>query len=212
LEDHYGDMDFKVAGTSAGITALQLDIKVEGLTEEILKKALYQAKEGRQFIMGEMNKTLSASRSELSDVAPKIEFITINPEKVGVLIGPGGKMIKRMEEETGATIFVTDGTNGQVSISAKSKESLEHAKKMIIGLTKEVEAGEIYQGKVVKIMPFGAFIELVPGKEGLLHISKISKQRIENVEDVLSVGEIIEVVVREIDGQNRINLAAVNPK
>lgn len=212
LEDHYGDMDFKVAGTPNGITALQLDIKVEGLTEEILTKALYQAKEGRMHIMGEMNKALNAPRTEVSSEAPKIEFISINPEKVGLLIGPGGKMIKRLEEETGATIIVTDGTTGQVSIAAKNKEALDRTKNMIQVLVKDVEVGDIYEGKVVKITTFGAFIELVPGKEGLLHISKISKERVNRVEDVLSVGELIEVQVKEIDNQHRVNLVPVNLK
>ena len=210
LEDHYGDMDFKVAGTSEGVTALQLDIKVGGLSEEILQKALYQAKQGRSHILGKMIEVLSQPRAELSETAPKIGFIQIDPTKVGLVIGPGGKMIRKIEEETKATIIITDGTTGQVSISAKSQEHLDKAKRMIYLLTKEVEAGEEYEAKITRIMNFGAFAEILPGKEGLLHISTLSRSRINNVEDVLTTGQILNVRVREVDSQNRINLEPVN--
>jgi polyribonucleotide nucleotidyltransferase len=211
LEDHYGDMDFKVAGTKDGITALQLDIKVGGLSYEILKNALAQANTGRLHILSEMNKVLSEPRSEVSPNAPKIEFITIDPEKVGLVIGPGGKMIRKIEEESGASVIITDGTSGQVSISAGSADILNKAKKMILALTKEVEADEVYDGKVVRITNFGAFVELLPGKDGLLHISVISKRRLNKVEDALSVGDTIAVRVKEIDKQNRVSLVPVEP-
>ncbi len=210
LEDHYGDMDFKVAGTSEGVTALQLDIKVGGLSEEILQKALYQAKQGRSHILGKMIEVISQPRAELSETAPKIGFIQIDPTKVGLVIGPGGKMIRKIEEETKATIIITDGTTGQVSISAKSQEHLDKAKRMIYLLTKEVEAGEEYEAKITRIMNFGAFAEILPGKEGLLHISTLSRSRINNVEDVLTTGQVLNVRVREVDSQNRINLEPVN--
>lgn len=210
LEDHYGDMDFKVAGTSEGVTALQLDIKVGGLSEEILQKALYQAKQGRSHILGKMIEVISQPRAELSETAPKIGFIQIDPAKVGLVIGPGGKMIRKIEEETKATIIITDGTTGQVSISAKSQEHLDKAKRMIYLLTKEVEAGEEYEAKITRIMNFGAFAEILPGKEGLLHISTLSRSRINNVEDVLTTGQVLNVRVREVDSQNRINLEPVN--
>jgi polyribonucleotide nucleotidyltransferase len=210
LEDHYGDMDFKVAGTADGITALQLDIKVAGLSNEILKNALSQAKEGRLYILDKMVQAISAPREELSAKAPKIGSITIDPEKVGLVIGPGGKMIRRIEEESGATVVVKDGDTGNVSIAAKSQESLDKAKNMIYILTKELVAGDIFEGKVSRVTNFGAFVEILPGKDGLLHISKISKNRIEKVEDVLNVGDLIKVKINEIDKQNRINLVPVD--
>ncbi|MFC1752834.1 polyribonucleotide nucleotidyltransferase [Thermoproteota archaeon] len=211
LEDHYGDMDFKVAGTSKGITALQLDIKVSGLTKDILKQALTQANAGRLFILSKMDQTIAVPREKLSPNAPQIEYISIDPEKVGMVIGPGGKMIRSIEEATNANIVITDGTSGSVCIFAENFDSLEKAKNMIIMLVKEVEAGEVYEGRVTKIMNFGAFVELVPGKEGLMHISTLSKRRVNHVEDVLEVGQIVTVKVKEIDSQNRINLVPLNP-
>lgn len=210
LEDHYGDMDFKVAGTSKGITALQLDIKIGGLTNAILTDALNQAKEGRAFILQKMNDVMSAARSELNKNAPKIEFISIDPEKVGIVIGPGGKMIRKIEEETGCEVIVTDGSIGQVSIAGPKSENVEKARAMIVGLTRDVQVGDIYDGKVVKITTFGAFIELVPGKEALLHISKMAKRRLERVEEVMAVGDIINVEVQGIDNQNRVSLVPHN--
>ncbi|MFC1771351.1 polyribonucleotide nucleotidyltransferase [Candidatus Margulisiibacteriota bacterium] len=210
LEDHYGDMDFKVAGTANGITALQLDMKVSGISYEIVQKALDQAKVGRLHILSTMTNVIKEPRAEVSENAPKIELITIDPEKVGTIIGPGGKTIRNIEEETGASVIVTDGTNGEVSISAKNKETLDKAKNWILSLVKEIEVGEVYDGKVVRITTFGAFVELVPGKDGLLHISAISKERINKVEDVLSVGEIISVRVKDIDKQNRVSLERGN--
>ncbi|MFC1617102.1 polyribonucleotide nucleotidyltransferase [Candidatus Margulisiibacteriota bacterium] len=210
LEDHYGDMDFKVAGTKDGVTALQLDIKVAGLTEEILKTALMQAQKGRLEILDKMNSVMDKSREELSPYAPKIEFITINPAKVGLVIGPGGKMIRRLEEESGASIIITDGDTGQVSISTPDSASMEKAKNMIQILVKDVEIGDVYEGKVVKITNFGAFVELVPGTEALLHISAISKERVNNVEDVLKVGQIVTVKVKGIDDQKRVSLTMID--
>ncbi len=211
LEDHYGDMDFKVAGTAKGITALQLDIKVSGLSEPILRQALAQAKDGRLHILSKMTQVIQAPRDTIAPNAPKIEYIQIDPEKVGLLIGPGGKMIRKIEEDTKASVIVSDGTSGQVCISAKNKECLDHAKAVIQSLVKNIEAGEEYNGKVVKIAAFGAFIELTPGKDGLIHISALSKRRVERVEDLLSVGQIIPVRVKEIDAQHRINLVPVTP-
>lgn len=209
LEDHYGDMDFKVAGTEKGITALQLDIKIAGLSDEILTKSLEQARQGRLHILDKMNAAISAPRTSLSDNAPQIEMIKINPDKVGLVIGPGGKMIKKIEEDSGAAVYVTDGDKGEVSISAKSSKSLQLAKSIITALVKEIEVGEVYDGKVVKTTNFGAFVELLPGKEGLIHISKLSRERIENVEDVVKTGDPIKVKVNAIDNQNRINLVPV---
>ncbi len=182
---------------------------VSGLSEKILKEALGQAKVGRQHILSRMLTVIDASRGVVSPNAPKIEHIMVDPEKVGLIIGPGGKMIRKIEEESGASVTVSDGTAGQVCISAVNQDSLNTAKRMILSLTKSVEAGEQYTGRVTKIMAFGAFIEVLPGKEGLMHISTMTNKRLSSVDDVLSVGQVLEVRVREIDGQNRINLVPV---
>lgn len=209
LEDHYGDMDFKVAGTEKGITALQLDIKVAGLSEKILEEALAQAKTGRLHILSKMLEVLPNTRGVVAANAPKIEYIMVDPEKVGAIIGPGGKMIRKIEEQSGASVTVSDGTSGQVCVSALNQESLDAAKKMIFALAKNVEPGEVYEGKVIKIMPFGAFVEVLPGKEGLMHISTLTNKRLATVDEVLRVGQVVSVRVREIDQQNRINLVPV---
>ena len=206
LEDHYGDMDFKVAGTKDGVTALQLDIKIAGLSKEILKHALSEAHKARFSILDTMNETIHEAREEMSSNAPRIHLMTIDPEKVGTLIGSGGKTIRSIEESTGASVAVLDGSKGEVSISSKNGDVLEKAIKIVTSITKDPEVGEEYEGKVVKIVSFGAFIEICPGKEGLLHISKIAKERVENVEDHLSEGDKIDVKVEKIDNQNRINL------
>lgn len=206
LEDHYGDMDFKVAGTKKGITALQLDIKIAGLSQQILKESLSQAMHGRHFILDEMNQVIAMPRETVSENAPKIDTFNINPEKVGVVIGPGGKMIRKIEEISGATVSVSDGNKGEVTVAAANQESLSKAKDFIIGLVRDPEVGDSFKGKVIKTATFGAFIELLPGKEGLLHISKISKERVENVEDYLNVGDDIDVKIEKIDNQNRISL------
>jgi len=206
LEDHYGDMDFKVAGTKDGITALQLDIKVSGLSKEILENALAQAKEGRLYILDKMNTVIDAPRRELNDNAPKMHSIFIDPSKIGAVIGTGGKVIRSIESESGATVTIKEGDTGEIIVSAVNKEQLNKALKMIEGVTKEPEIGEIYEGKVVKTATFGAFIEICPGKEGLLHISKIAKERVNNVEDHLKVGDLVKVKVVGVDEKKRISL------
>ena len=203
LEDHYGDMDFKVAGTREGVTALQMDNKAGGITREILKKALNQAKEGRLFILEKMESAIEEP-SGLSPYAPRIYVTHIDPEKIRDIIGPGGKVIRGITQETGVKINVED--NGEVYIAGTSSEGVERALAIIKGLTKELEPGEIYLGKVTRIMNFGAFIECLPGKEGLLHISEISPHRVGKVEDVFSVGDTVLVMVKEIDDMGRTNL------
>ncbi len=211
LEDHYGDMDFKVAGTENGITALQLDIKISGLSKEILEQALQQAKEGRLHILKKMTDVLDQSRNTVAENAPKIHSFPINPEKVGLVIGPGGKTIRKIEEETKAKISISDGSTGIISIAAKDQTQLDAAYQMIMGIVKDPEVGDVYNGKVVKVLQFGAFIEISPGKEGLIHISNLSEKRVNSVEDIINVGDKVEVKVKEIDKQNRINLIPVTP-
>lgn len=204
MEDFLGDMDFKVAGTEKGITAIQMDIKVHGLSREVLKKALDQSKEGRLFILEKMMEEISAPREELSPYAPRIITIQIDPEKIRIVIGPGGKTINRIVAEAGVKIDLDD--TGIVYISAPDMETAEKGVREIELLLKDVEVGEIYEGTVTRLMAFGAFIEILPGKEGLLHISKMAKERVERVEDVMNVGDKVQVKVTEIDSQNRINL------
>ena len=204
MEDFLGDMDFKVTGTEVGVTALQMDIKVHGLSKEILEQALRQAKDGRMHIMGIMLEELAEPRAELSKYAPRSISMNIDPDKIRVVIGKGGETINRIIAETGAKIDIDD--SGLVTIYSVEMEGAEAAKAEIELLTKEVEVGEVYEGTVTRIMNFGAFIEILPGKEGLLHISKMAKERIEKVEDVMNVGDKVVVKVAEIDNQNRINL------
>lgn len=203
LEDHYGDMDFKVAGTRDGVTALQMDNKAGGITRDILKKALNQAQEGRMTILNIMGSAISQP-TELSPYAPRIYVTHIDPEKIRDVIGPGGKMIRSITQESGAKINIED--SGEVYIASTTSEGVEKALAMIRGLTKELEPGEIYLGKVTRIMNFGAFVECLPGKEGLLHISEISPHRVGKVEDVFSVGDAVLVMVKEIDDMGRTNL------
>ncbi len=205
MEDFLGDMDFKVAGTKNGITAIQMDIKIHGLSKEILQAALKQAHEGRMHIMDVMMEEISTPRTELSPYAPRIITMNIDPDKIRVVIGKGGSTINRIVSETGVKIDIDD--NGTVSIASPNMESAAAAQKQIEALTRDIEVGEIYEGKVTRIMAFGAFIELLPGKEGLLHISKMAKERVEKVEDVFQVGDTVTVKVTEIDAQNRINLS-----
>ena len=209
LEDHYGDMDFKVAGTEKGITALQLDIKISGLSEKILKESLKQAKEGRLHILNKMKEVITKPNEQLSENAPKIHTLSINPEKVGTIIGSGGKMIRKLEEESGATITINDNNKGEVLIFSPNQNNLDKALKYITLLIKDPEIGETFKGKVTKTMTFGAFIEIAPGKEGLLHISKISDEHVKRVEDYLNVGDHIEVKISNIDNQKRINLERI---
>jgi polyribonucleotide nucleotidyltransferase len=205
VEDALGDMDFKVAGTEAGITALQMDIKVRGITQGIMKDALAQAREARLFIMGKMMGVISESRPELSLYAPRIRRIGINPDRIRDIIGPGGKMIRKIQEETHTTIDIED--SGQVLIGSTSAEGFEKARQWIERLTKDVEPGTVYKGKVTRLMAFGAFVEILPGKEGLVHISELANYRVNQVEDVVNVGDEIDVLVTEIDRQGRINLS-----
>ncbi len=205
IEDNYGDMDFKVAGTAEGITAIQLDIKIKGLSMEIIGKALEQAKEARHFILGEMEKAISASRPELSPYAPRMYKIMIPQDKIGTVIGPGGKTIRAITDETKATIDIQN--DGTAFIGSTDEESARKAMKMIEDLTREVEVGAIYTGKVTRIMTFGAFVEVLPGKEGMVHISELADYRVDKVEDVVKVGDEITVKVTEIDSQGRVNLS-----
>lgn len=205
LEDANGDMDFKVAGTSKGITAIQMDIKIPGINRDILRDALEQARKGRLFILDKILSVISEPRPELSPYAPRIISMVIDPEKIRDVIGPGGKTIKKIIDETGAKIDIED--DGHVFIAAVNTEAGEKAKQMIEKLTKEVEVGEIYMGKVIRIMNFGVFVEILPGKEGLVHISQLAEERTNKVEDVVSIGDQILVKVTEIDRQGRINLS-----
>ena len=205
MEDHLGDMDFKVVGTRKGITALQMDIKIDGLTTEIMAKALEQARVGRMEIIGKIEATLPQPRPELSKYAPRMVSFVIPQSKIGTVIGPGGKTIKGIQESTGVEISIEE--DGTVFISSPNALAVETAKSMVEGLTAEVEVGKEYKGKVTRIMNFGAFVEILPGKEGLVHISKLSKKHVKKVEDVVSIGEEIVVKVDEIDKQGRINLS-----
>jgi polyribonucleotide nucleotidyltransferase len=205
VEDNLGDMDFKVAGTRDGITALQMDIKIKGLTHEIFAQALEQAREARLFVLDKMLAVLPRPRSEMSPYAPRITTIMINPDKIRDIIGPGGKMIRKITEETGAQIDVED--DGRVFIAAVDQEGGQRAIDWIKGLTDEVEVGRIYKGKVVRIMPFGAFVEVLPNQDGLVHISKLTDHRVERVEEVANVGDEIVVKAVEVDSQGRLNLS-----
>ena len=204
-EDHYGDMDFKVTGTRDGITALQMDIKIEGITKDIMQKALDQAKEGRHFILDEMNKAIARPRSQTSEYAPVISTIQIKPEKVKILIGPGGKNIRYITSESESRIDVDD--DGKVCIASSDKESSDKAIKMIQDLVQEAEVGKLYMGKVVKIMDFGAFVEILPGTDGLIHISQLDNERVNKVTDVLNEGDEVLVKVLDVDENGKIKLS-----
>ena len=204
LEDFLGDMDFKVAGTTEGITAIQMDIKIKGIDEPILRQALRQAHDARMFILGKMLECLPAPRDHMSKYAPKITRFMINPEKIREVIGPGGKMINKIIAETGVKIDIED--DGRVYISTPDEEAAARARYMIEGIAKDPQVGDVFHGKVVRIMQFGAFVEFAPGKDGLVHISKLADKRVEKVEDVVNIGDELEVRVAEIDSQGRINL------
>ncbi len=206
MEDFLGDMDFKVTGTPDGVTALQMDIKVHGLNREILKQALDQAKIGRAKILENMLEEIPEPRKELSKYAPRFISMRVDPDKIRLVIGPGGKTVNRIVDETGAKIDISDDDVGFIAIYAVDQESAEAAKREIELITKEVEVGETYEGKVTRIMNFGAFLEILPGKEGLLHISKMADHRVAKVEDVMNIGDVVTVKVYEIDSQGRINL------
>lgn len=204
-EDHLGDMDFKVAGTAQGVTALQMDIKIDGITKQIMEQALHQAKAGRMHILGIMNEALSTPRIEVSDYAPRIITIKINPEKIRDVIGKGGAVIRALTEETGATIDISD--DGIVKIASTDSVAGQEACRRIKELTADVEIGTIYEGKVAKIAEFGAFVTVLPGRDGLVHISQISNARVANVNDVLKEGQMVKVKVLEIDKQGKIRLS-----
>ncbi|MEK7322931.1 MAG: polyribonucleotide nucleotidyltransferase [Pseudomonadota bacterium] len=204
-EDHLGDMDFKVAGTTSGVTALQMDIKITGITREIMSAALDQAKEGRIHILGEMAKVMSSPRSELSEYAPRYITMKINPERIRDVIGKGGATIRALTEETGTEIDITD--DGTIKIASVDKAAGLEAQRRIEEITADVEVGKVYEGRVAKIMDFGAFVSILPGKDGLVHISQISEERVQNVSDKLNEGDIVKVKVLEIDKQGRVRLS-----
>ncbi|MGD8644216.1 MAG: polyribonucleotide nucleotidyltransferase, partial [Chromatiales bacterium] len=209
-EDHLGDMDFKVAGTDSGVTALQMDIKIDGITREIMQVALDQAREGRMHILGKMADVIREPRSEMSAYAPRFITMRINPEKIRDVIGKGGATIRAITEETGTTIDIED--DGSVKIASVDREAGEEARRRIEEITADVEVNKIYEGRVAKIMDFGAFVTILPGKDGLVHISQISEERVESVGDKLKEGDMVRVKVLEIDKQGRIRLSmkAVN--
>ena len=207
LEDFLGDMDFKVAGTTKGITAIQMDIKIKGIDEQILRTALEQARQGRLYILDKMLATISAPRADLSKYAPKIITFTINPEKIKDVIGSGGKVINKIIDETGVKIDIED--DGQVFIATPDSEMAERAKQIILSIAEDLEVGKIYTGKVVRIMNFGAFVEIAPGKDGMIHISKLSSKRVEKVEDVVSIGDTVDVEVIKIDDKGRVDFKLV---
>ncbi|HHW4675373.1 MAG TPA: S1 RNA-binding domain-containing protein, partial [Xylella fastidiosa subsp. pauca] len=204
-EDHLGDMDFKVAGTSEGVSALQMDIKIEGITEEIMRQALQQAKVGRLHILGEMDKALAAPRAELSDYAPRLLTIKIHPDKIRDVIGKGGSTIQAITKDTGTQIDIQD--DGTIIIASVNNAAAREAKCRIEQITSDVEPGRIYEGKVAKIMDFGAFVTILPGKDGLVHVSQISSERVERVGDKLKEGDVVRVKVLEVDKQGRIRLS-----
>jgi len=207
-EDHLGDMDFKVAGTKDGITAFQMDIKISGVSREIMSRALDQAKQGRFHILDVMSKTMAAPASEISQFAPKITSFYVDEDKIGLIIGPGGKTIKGISEKSGSSINIDD--DGRILIYGKDTESAKRAEEMVKGLIEEPEVGRIYDGTVKRLMDFGAFVEILPGKEGLVHISRLSRERVENVSDVLSEGQEIKVKILEVDRMGRLNLSYID--
>jgi len=206
-EDHHGDMDFKVAGTKKGITAIQMDVKINGITKEIIQEALARAKDARTEILKTMEKTIPEPRKELSSYAPRILTLQINPEKIREVIGPGGKVINEIIDETGAQIDIED--SGLIFVTSEKEEGAKKAISWIKDITREVKVGEVFDGKVKRILEFGAFVEILPGQEGMIHISKLSNKRVERVEDVVKIGDNVLVKVISIDEQGRINLALI---
>jgi len=204
-EDHLGDMDFKVAGTSEGVTSLQMDIKVAGITEEIMKTALAQAKDGRAHILGEMAKALGETRTELSAHAPRIETMQIPKDKIREVIGTGGKVIREIVAETGAKVDIDD--DGTIKIASSDLSQIEAARNWIRGIVAEPEVGTVYTGKVASIVDFGAFVTFMPGKDGLVHVSEIKNERVENVRDVLSEGQEVKVKLLEVDQRGKVRLS-----
>ncbi|MCP6718443.1 MAG: polyribonucleotide nucleotidyltransferase [Patescibacteria group bacterium] len=209
-EDHNGDMDFKLAGTKKGATAIQMDIKVGGITEKIFKESIEKAKKSRLEILNEMGKTIEKARPKLSPHAPRILVIQINPEKIGKVIGPGGKIINEIIEECNVSIDIEE--TGKVFITAEKEEAAEKAVSWIKNITKEVKVGEIFQGKVIRILDFGAFVEILPGQDGLIHISKLAPYRVQKVTDIVKIGDMVEVKIISIDEEGRINLSLNDEK
>lgn len=205
-EDHLGDMDFKVAGTAAGVTALQMDIKIQGITKEIMQVALAQAKEGRMHILGKMKEAVAGVNTQMSEFAPRMVTIKINPEKIRDVIGKGGSVIRALTEETGTTIDISD--DGVVTIASPSLEGIAAAKKRIEDLTVEVEVGQVYEGQVLKLLDFGAIVNLLPGKDGLLHISEIVNERVKDINDYLKEGQTVKVKIIQTDEKGRVRLSA----
>ena len=205
MEDALGDMDFKVAGTSEGVTAIQMDIKVAGISREILAAALQQANRGRAFILGKMLECIDKPADDLSPYAPRVETIKIKTDKIREVIGTGGKVVKKIIDETGVQIDIHE--DGNIFISSVDADGMRRARQMIENIVREIQAGEIFTGKVTRLMKFGAFVELLPGKEGLCHISQLANHRVEQVEDVVQVGDQLQVKVIEIDDKGRINLS-----
>jgi polyribonucleotide nucleotidyltransferase len=205
IEDHLGDMDFKVAGTAKGVTALQMDIKIAGIDRDILERALKQAHAGRMYILQKMQEAIDAPRKELSKYAPRVITVQINPEKIRDVIGPGGRVINKIIEETGVKIDIEQ--DGRVFISGVNPDMTNRARDMILDITREVEVGKTYVGKVTRVEKYGAFVEVLPGKEGLVHVSQLDVNRVNRVEDVCHVGDEIIVKVTDIDAQGRINLS-----
>jgi polyribonucleotide nucleotidyltransferase len=204
-EDHAGDMDFKVCGTVKGINSMQMDIKIDNLTKDILRKALSQAREGRLFIIEKLRETLAAPKTEMSKHAPRITTVKVRPEKVRDVIGSGGKNIRQIVAETGVEINIED--DGTVTIASADEDAAKRAVAMVKWLTEEAEVGKIYTGTVKKIVDFGAFVEIIPGTEGLLHISQLAKERVNKVTDVLQEGDEVKVKVLEVDKQGKIRLS-----
>ena len=205
MEDALGDMDFKVAGTTEGVTAIQMDIKVAGIDRNILSSALQQAKRGRAFILGKLLECIAEPAADLSPYAPRVETIKIKVDKIRDVIGTGGKVVKKIIDETGVEIDIHE--DGNIFISSVDAEGMKKAKQMIEDIVREVEVGEVYTGKVTRLMKFGAFVEVLPGKEGLCHISQLSSRRVEKVEDVVQIGDQLQVKVVEIDDKGRVNLS-----
>jgi len=204
-EDHLGDMDFKVAGTEQGVTALQMDIKIQGITKEIMQVALAQARDGRMHILGKMKATLDHAREELSEFAPRLYTMKINPERIRDVIGKGGATIRAITEETGTTIDISE--DGSITIAATTADAARAAQKRIEELTAEVEVGKVYDGTVLRLLEFGAIVSILPGKDGLLHISQIANERVNQVSDYLKEGQSIRVKVLEADDKGRLRLS-----
>jgi polyribonucleotide nucleotidyltransferase len=204
-EDHLGDMDFKVAGTEQGVTALQMDIKIQGITKEIMQVALAQARDGRMLILGHMKEAIGGARQELSDFAPRMYTMKINPERIRDVIGKGGATIRSITEQTGTTIDIQD--DGSITIAAVDANAAKKAQKMISDLTAEVEIGKIYEGTVLKILDFGAIVQVLPGRDGLLHVSQIANERVNQVSDYLKEGQTVRVKAIEADDKGRLRLS-----